>query len=200
MKINIGYDTKSIDKALKQIEEYQKKVQDLIPTFLQRCAERIIERANAKIDEFAVGAEIVAEIKDGWYAQPPSITKKGASITIRNRSDKATYVEFGVGAVGESAPHDKAGELHYGYNLQSPSKYAGRYHDENTWRFYVRNKSEVDLIDGTYEDWETKDGSGRIKIITQGSPSTMFAYNATMDFAESREPADIMEELLKGLE
>lgn len=196
MKINIGYDTKSIDKAIKQIEEYQKKVQALIPTFLQRCAERIIQLANQNIDTrgggIGLGGGIIAEIKDGWYAQPVSITKKGASITIRNRSEKATYIEFGVGQRGASSPHDKASKLYYGYDINS--------HGENGWYFYAHNGDANVDIGSANRDWEYELDNGTIKVFTKGQEALMFAYQAVMDFAQSREPADIMEDLLKGLE
>lgn len=196
MKINIGYSTKSIDKAIKQIEEYQKRVKSIIPTFYKQCGEKIVQFANERLNGIDLPYGVLAEIKSGWQ---PVKKKDDNTYILENTSDESVYIEFGVGIVGEQSPQAKkeADEAGYKYNLPSPSKYAGKHHDENTWRFYVSNKSEIDLIDGNYEEWQTKDG--RIKIITRGSQGVMYAFNAIQDFIDSEAYVDIAKQLFKGL-
>lgn len=195
MKINIGYSTKSIDKALKQIEEYQKKLQSVIPKFLQRCADKIIENVNERlsIEGSALGlsGSIIADIQKGWKAQPVTQTANGHSIKILNETEKATYIEFGVGAIGARSAHKQASQLGYGYDLNN--------HGNWGWSFYVHNDDDKIDIGTQYRDIESIKKDGTIEIVTRGQPATMFAYNGVMDFVAKKEYVPIMEELLKGL-
>lgn len=195
MRINIGYDTKSIDKALKQIEEYQKKVQGLIPTFLQRCAERIIKRANERlVDEgnaLGLSSVLIREIQNGW--QPPTITQTATSATalLENTADKAVYIEFGVGQLGAFDSHAEAIDAGYSYDING--------HGQNGWKFWVRGNKEIDIGEA-FRDKEIRHRDNAIEIYTRGQPATMFAFQALMDFRDNKEFVPIMENLLKGLE
>lgn len=191
MKIHVGYTEKAIDKAIKQVEEYRKRFQELIPNFLHKCGEKIIELANEKIAAYDFDGEIINEIQSGWYIQPVSNTKKGASVTIRNRSEKATYIEFGVGQVGATQSHEIADKVHYGYDIQE--------HGNNGWYFYVNPNEGIDILNGLYQAEDLGGKRDRLRVHTKGSPATMFAFNAVQDFMDNKMYEPIWKELIKGL-
>lgn len=178
MRISIGLNSKSINKAIKQIEKVKKLYSEkMVPDLLKSCAEWLINRANELLLQTDIGENVWTDIMGSW-----KIIQKDNTVTILNTSDKAVFVEFGVGIVGQESPHENASKAGYKYNVPSDYKYAGEHHDNDTWRFYVSDETEIDLIDGSYEPWETQ--SGRLKIITRGSPSVMYAYNALVDLRD----------------
>lgn len=195
MKINIGYNTKSIDKAIKQIEKYQKRLKSIIPGFLTLSAKRIVEIANENLDRdggsLGIGQGIIAEIKSGWEILPVEETANGYSIPIRNNTDKATYIEFGVGQIGASEPHKNATEAGYGYDLNN--------HGNWGWSFFVHTNDLRDIdIGKEYRDIEVVRKSG-VEIVTRGQPALMYAFNAIIDFKDKEEFLPIIKNLLKGL-
>jgi hypothetical protein len=119
----------------------------------------------------------------------------GNKIVLRNNTAKAVFVEFGVGIVGQQNPHENATQAGYEYNLPSEHKYAGNYHDENTWRFYKNSIENVDLQSDYYETWQTR--SGDLKIITTGSPATMFVFKAVQEFKALNYAQDIWKQVVK---
>lgn len=193
-QIEIGFTKKSIDNAIKAIREYQKQVEEIVPTFLHRCSERIIKMANAELEDraaaFGLHSDIVNAIKGGWVIGEVKNTSTLATITITNEYEKATYIEFGVGLVGKINSHDKAEEVGYGYDLKN--------HREKGWSFKLIDP-ELDIGDKYItREWTTSHDQ-RI-IYTQGQPAAMFLHNAVLDFKEKKEFLPIIEELLKGLE
>ena len=157
-------------------------------------AKRIIEIANDNLDRdggnLGIGSGIIAEIKSGWEILPVTETANGHSISIRNNTDKATYIEFGVGQVGASQPHDNAQKAGYGYDLNN--------HGNWGWSFFVHTNDLRDVdIGRKYRDIEIarKDG---IEIITMGQPALMYAFKAIMDFKDKEEFLPIIKNLLKG--
>ncbi|MBR5272758.1 MAG: hypothetical protein IKU25_05120 [Clostridia bacterium] len=178
--INVALNQKSIDDAIKELKKAQDQLKgQMLKEFIDRCCKWIVERANHYLDIGASksGGNVIADIKNHWVIEQSTLSQN--IFTIKNTSDKAVYVEFGVGIVGQESPHKMSGEVGYQYNIPTKYKYAGKHHDENTWRFVVSNKDDVDLLEGNYEEWPKKDGT--IKIITRGSPSVMYAYNAVVD-------------------
>lgn len=174
MNINIRLNNKSIQSAIERLKKAQAKIPEMKIEFFKRCCVWLIQRANTYLNLFDIGSAVISDIQRSWSYV---VTGNGAQIT--NTSDKAVFVEFGVGIVGEENSHENAENAGYEYNVESTAKYAGKYHDENTWRFYADSQSEIDLIVGNYEEWYTK--SGKIKVITRGSPSVMYAFNALVD-------------------
>lgn len=195
MKIPVGYSKQSIDKAIKQVEEYQKRLKSIIPSFLTLCAQRIVEIANQNLDRdggsLGIGNGIIAEIKTGWEIQPVEEKGKGYSVSIRNNTDKATYIEFGVGQVGANEPHENAQKAGYGYDLNN--------HGNRGWSFFIHTNDLRDIdIGKEYRDIEIARRSG-VEIITRGQPALMYAFNAIIDFKGNKEFLPIIENLLKGL-
>lgn len=198
MKINIGYDTKSIDKALKKIEEYQKRLKSIIPTFFQQCADKIISIANEKLNTVGLPYGVVAEIKNGW--QPIKKIDKNTYV-LENTSDKSVYIEFGVGQVGAENPHKLSGEQGYQYNMPSKHKWSNPYSGETQWYISFRSKADIDLAETYYEPLTEPKYTTRSReyIRTSGQPATMYAFNAVQDFMDNAMYVDIAKQLLKGL-
>ena len=142
--------------------------------FIDRCYKFFVEKANYYIANSTIGEDVKVGISRGWI-----IVREPNRTIFRNTHPQAHFVEFGVGFVGENSSHRNASTANYKYNVPSPYKYAGQYHTENTWRFYVDDEGEIDLQKGTFEPWETSFGD--YKIITEGSPATMYAFNALME-------------------
>lgn len=177
MKIKVGLNKQSVKNAINALKTAKKQLQgEMLDEFYFECYTYFVGQCRWWLNMNNVGSEVADEINRSWNYQR---TSNGAKFV--NDSEKAVYVEFGVGIVGKENQHTNANNLgnNYQYNMPSESKYAGKYHDENTWRFYANDKSEVDLVDGFYEEWHTKNGD--IKVITKGSPAVMYAFNALED-------------------
>lgn len=184
MKIPVKWTTKSIDKAIKEVERYRKHLVNLIPKFLDRCADRVIEIANQKIELFDFDNQIISGIQNGWQK-----TKGNNTLLLENTNEKAVYIEFGVGQVGATSKHKNASDAGYEYDINN--------HGQEGWGFYLDADDGVDILSGLYQDEYV--GGNRLHIYTKGSPATMFCFNAIMDFIDNKEFVPIMKDLLKGL-
>ena len=103
---------------------------------------------------------------------------KNGVATLINEYQKAVYVEFGTGIVGEENPHKMASSAGYEYNVDSPYK-----DEQGRWTFYA-DLEELDLpikgddrADITYFN-EPNRNSTRMLIRTSGAPATMFVFTA----------------------
>lgn len=184
MKIPISLDVKSINNAIEQLEKTKKQLQgEIIDELLKGCYEWFVDKANQNLERTEIGGNVKSGIMSSW-----SYSIDGKTMTITNTHDKAVYVEFGVGIVGEQHKHKQAREAGYKYNISSPAK------DENgAWHFWT-NVPDLDipqsqLIGGyhIYRPETRKDGSvyrQRVYAETQGAESTMYAYNALVDLRD----------------
>lgn len=189
MKVNINLlNLKTLNEAIKQIEAYQKRVQNLIPDFLKACAEAVRDKANSYIGNFGYDSETVSAIQNGW--QP---IKKGNPIVLENAYDKAVYIEFGTGIVGSNEAHEQASESGYKYDVNG--------HGAKGWRFIHLLDEPLDLPKNFYSDPKAIDHTGMwFMIRTQGAPATMFLYQSAMDFFEvDKGHIRIWKELTKDL-
>ena len=182
-RLNIELSVKSIDQAIKtlQFAKKQYKRGGLVRDFLELVCEWIIKRANQYINSSDIGDLVKIDIRNGWEYEIFDGQAK-----IINRTEKAVFVEFGVGAVGENNPHPNATKQpleHYQYNL--PSIYKDEF---GMWYFWA-NSNELDIprsaivdIRG-YDDFRGRGGEKGKRIIvgTMGSEGVMYAYNALMD-------------------
>lgn len=185
MKITLGFDTKSIEKARKQIEAMIADLTSnrIITDLLNGCADWFIAEANSNLARTDIGENVKLGIMESWTTQ-----QIGNVITITNTHEKAVYVEFGVGVKGEENQHENAKKAGYEYNVDSPAK-----DDNGTWHFYT-NIENLDLpksalVDSShiYKPETRKDGSvyrQRVYVETRGTESTMYAYNALIDLKD----------------
>lgn len=193
MKIKITLNEKSIKEAITAFNKAKSQLPVMKKEFYEKCCENITQLANKNLISWDIGENVKDDILNGWVYD---VFENGA--IIKNNAKKAVYVEFGTGIVGQEQPHPRANiqsppNENYEYNVPSVFKRAGKYHDENTWRFYKQDLSDVDLQDGYYETWYTS--SGDIKIITRGAPASLFVFNAILEFKEKNLAKKIWEEI-----
>lgn len=174
MKINVSFNKKSIQNAIKQIKAVQKKVQtDLPRVYLQKCVESIKAIANRNIAMTNIGSEVKALIQTSWI----TTAVIGNKITLLNNAEYesgknlAVFVEFGVGRVGGSKPHAVANKANYQYNVWSMRK-----DPYERWTYTLEGgEDRMNIESGYYEGGDTEKG---FYFKTAGSPATMFLYNA----------------------
>lgn len=181
MKIPIRFDKKSIENAIKQIKAVQKKVKtDLPRVYLQKCVESIKAIANRNLSMTNIGSEVKALIQTSWETTAVIWNKITLSNNAEYESGKnlAVFVEFGVGRVGGSKPHEVANEANYQYNVWSMRK------DPNDKWVYTLEGGEdrMNIESGYYEGGNTDKG---FYFKTAGSPATMFLYKAWKEFETS---------------
>lgn len=174
--INISLDEKSIDDAIKELEKAKQQLQtQMLADFRKALCEWIVERANLYLEVSSIGYAVINDIKSHWE-YPANYADE--VLTIRNTSDKAVFVEFGVGRVGQSSPHYLAGQQGYEYSIGEKIN-----QETGQWIFSPTQKENIDL---KYGYW-VRFGHGAIG--TSGSPATMYAYNAVVDaLTELRSP------------
>lgn len=170
--INIDLlDLRTLDKAIKQIEQHQKRLRELIPDFLKACAETVRDMANNIISGLPYESDIISGLQNSWKTET---TDDGQVVTLINNYDKAVYIEFGTGIVGGTNPHDEASESGYKYDFHA--------HGQEGWTFWLRGNAMDIPQDRVLSEKEHKDGS--VEIRTAGAPATMFLYQAATDFID----------------
>lgn len=180
MKLNVELSPKSIQEAIKKLKKvkYQLTKGTLIKEYLEFVCEWVINRANWYLDNADLGDLVKLQIRNGWEYE---VSLDGAKIT--NRTDKAVFVEFGVGIVGQENKHPNATESGYEYNIESSSKSI-----DGAWSFFS-NTNELDLPTNALlaHNWyygargKSGEGGKRLFVMTKGAEGVMYAYNAIVD-------------------
>ena len=175
--INIDLlDLRTLDKALKQIEQYQKRLRELIPEFLKACAETVRDMANNIISGLPYESDIISGLQNSWKTET---TDDGQVVTLINNYDKAVYIEFGTGLVGKTKQHKEADEAGYQYDVNG--------HGAKGWRFIHSGDEPLDVPDRYYSDTKSINHTGMwFSVHTTGAPATMFLYQAATEFAERK--------------
>lgn len=185
--INIDFDVKSIKNAIKEIKEVQKTMQKQVPqTFILKCLDWVMNKANDYLNSFYMSSDIITDIQTKWEK-----SVVGNVGTLTNTSDKAVYVEFGVGLVGQGSPHPNSNVSGYEYNVAS-----GKKDSSGRWRFKLDEEQGVDLNVGYYTARNSGDGK---LITTQGSPANLYLYNAMMDLISGGAYRTLWQETLAEL-
>ena len=174
-KITVQLNKKSINEARKYLLNLKKQIPKMQQELLVAVAHWVTEKANKYIDLSDIGSLVKEQIKGGWEYQQTS-----NGIKIINSTEKAVFVEFGVGVVGQSQSHPNASAEGYQYNLESPYKSA-----DGTWYFWT-NSNELDLPLSAMEDirgYDDHRGDKGKSIIfgTRGAKGVWYAYNAIVD-------------------
>lgn len=185
--ININFDVKSIKNAIKEVKEIQSKMQKEVPqSYLKKCLEWVRLKADDYLHTLYIEPEIIDYIASSW-----EISINGNIGTLVNTSNKAVYLEFGVGKEAQQNPHPNSSMEGYEYNIDSGKKdYKGR------WRFTLSDYQPIDLIGGYYD--ESIRGNKSL-ITTQGSPANLYLYNAMMDLISSGAYKTLWQETLAEL-
>lgn len=175
--ININLlDLRTLDKALKQIEQYQKRLRELIPDFLKACAETVRDMANNIVDTLGYDEIIKSGIKNGWLP-----IEKGETVVLENAYDKAVYIEFGTGLMGSAHAHDEARESGYEYDVKK--------HGMKGWNFVYDANEGLDVLnvdENNFTRLTKGKKAGMVIVHTVGAPASMFLYQAATEFAERK--------------
>lgn len=166
--INVSLSPQSIDNAIKELNTARAQLQNqMLADFRKALCEWIVDRANKHLERSSIGSNVIIDIESHWEYP---INYADTVVTLKNTSDKAVFVEFGVGRVGQKSPHDLAGEQGYKYSIGTKINQA-----TGEWVFNPTPDENIDIQD---EYW-VRLGKGAIK--TTGSPATMYAYQAVVD-------------------
>ena len=170
--INISLDTRSVKQAIKEINKVQKKLSKQVPkVYLTKCIDYIVAKANEYLMQVNMDNSIIADIQTHWTIEHIGNNQ----IRLVNNSDKAVFVEFGVGMIGQQNAHPNSYATNYEYNIPTRAKNSAGY-----WAFEVDKEKGVDLVANYYRVRQKK--SGTDVAITKGSPANLYLYNAIMDF------------------
>lgn len=171
MKINIELNQKSIQEAKGKLLYVKKVLPQITRDFLEDVAMWLIERANMHLNNSDIGENVKIDIRNGWVY---NFTPTGLQIT--NSTEKAVFVEFGVGVVGQSQAHPQASAEGYEYNQDSPAK-----DNDGSWHFFA-NEADLDLPKSAIDYGLNGKGSqNRMAIYTRGAKGVWYAYNAIVD-------------------
>ena len=182
MKIQVSLNQKSIKDAIKQLKNAKKQLQgEMLNEFYKKCYDYFVSQANFYLISSGLGDLVIAEIQSSWeYIKLGNLLIEGQpkfynGIQIRNTAEKAVYVEFGVGVVGEGNKHPNAEQTDYQYNVPSDSKFP----IDDAWRF----KAYEDELDIPQKAIISHDytSDGRMRILTRGTEGVWYAHKALMD-------------------
>lgn len=171
MKIKIALNYKSINNAINQLNAIKKNVPAMQQEFIMLVAHWVTNKANDYINFSDIGSSVKDEIKGGWEYEP---TTNG--VKIINRTQKAVFVEFGVGIVGQGDSHPQASIEGYEYNMDS------YYKDRKQTGAWVFQSSleRLDLPLNNVEFAYNESGTD-YALVTRGSKGVWYAYNAIVD-------------------
>ena len=187
MNISIELNKKSIQDAIKLLKQQRKiLIEQAIPEYLQRCANRIKELANENLDKSDIGNTIKSYIKSNWFIAPISKNQ----VLLYNMSWKASYVEFGVGIVGQNSAHPNSSKTNWEYNLQTEHKDA-----QGGWFFSVADRNELDIPQEAIIE-EIINVYDEVGVYTKGTQGVWYLFNAMEDF-KLREAKKLWEEVKK---
>lgn len=181
MKITVNLNQTSVRSAIAKLQKAKSQLPTMLNELLMQSCEALIVLANQNLEWVGIGDAVKEKIKLSW-----SYTVKNGVATLINEYQKAVYVEFGTGIVGEENPHKMASAAGYEYNVDSPYK-----DEQGRWTFYA-DLEELDLpikgddrADITYFN-EPNRNSTRMLIRTSGAPATMFVFNAILRFKSEK--------------
>lgn len=186
MKLTINLDSKSVQNAIKELYRARNKVWKALDELLALSCERLITLANQNLEWVEIGDMVKEKIKASWAYR----VSNGVA-TLTNEYQKAVYVEFGTGVVGERNPHENAKEAGYDYNVDSPYK-----DEQGRWTFYT-DYEDLDIPMDALSDITVfrKDNASRMQIRTNGAPATMFVFNAIMRFKSEKHAQQLWEQV-----
>lgn len=159
MQIDVAFDSKSIQAAIEVLRKRRTMVRRATNWFLERSLAIIRSKAITNL-KFLFPETEETELKakltnpESYVITKVSDTEYKMICTV----EEGTYVEFGIGLIGQEQPHPKASEENYRYNLPSNAK-----------------SEKMGLPDAWYFKGK----------IMQGYSGTLFLYNAMMEYVNS---------------
>lgn len=128
-KISIGLDSESINKALKEIKAYQKKVENAGPELVKRLTEEGTQQAKEMA--MYMNAYDSGELVNGIVG-----SYQGNSGLIESTAPHSGYVEFGTGIKGKENQHPNPGLANWKYDVNEHGE-AGWWYwgDDGQWHW-----------------------------------------------------------------
>lgn len=154
--IKVKLDPKSIDKAIKELNQYKKDVENKTRLLVQRLTNLGADVARVKI--IGMGAYYSGELLsgvDGYYS--PLLNAGFVKVT----NDHVAFVEFGTGVVGKSNPHVN-----------------GEYLSKAAWQYATGPKIFTTQDGRVGWIYPTDDGGFRF---TEGMQSRPFMYETALE-------------------
>ena len=161
IKVNI-LDPKSVEKAIKQLNDYKKEVETKTTELAQRLTTLGADIVRMKI--VGMGAYYSGELLSGVSGYFSPTLNAGF---IRVTSDHVAFVEFGTGIVGQSNPHKN-----------------GEYLSLASWGYATGSKIFTTKDGRVGWVYPTDDGGFRF---TEGMPSRPFMYETALELERQYE-------------
>ena len=161
IKVNI-LDPKSVEKAIKQLDDYKREVETKTTELAQRLTTLGADIVRMKIVE--MGAYYSGELLSGVSGYFSPTLNAGF---IRVTSDHVAFVEFGTGVVGQSNPHKN-----------------GEYLSLASWGYATGSKIFTTKDGRVGWVYPTDDGGFRF---TEGMPSRPFMYETALELERQYE-------------
>lgn len=159
-RITMNLSVKSIQNAIKQIENYQTSLNRKAELLAKKLAERGVDVAKSYIVD--MDAIFTGELKNSLRAEKKDSDKENFKFAVVADSKHAIFVEVGTGTVGAATPYP--GKL--------PVMYAQGKH------FVTLEHSFGKYPAGTYGWFYERDGK---VYFTEGMPSRPFMYKTGLD-------------------
>ena len=118
--ISFSLDSASIQKAIREVQEYKAQLQRKNEIFVQRCAQVGIDVIHVVMQGVDLG-------EDDWNYSAESITESTGEVATEKivlSGKRFLYVEFGSGVIHSQPQNPKAKELGYGVGTNSPKGWA----------------------------------------------------------------------------
>lgn len=171
MKLLISLnDKRTIKTAIAKLKDFKYNLYPrMIFDFLWECCVKIQDLADAILDTVDIGKKTIEDIKDKWQ-----IEVDGKKAVLLNESEKAVYLEFGVGIVGSKHKHPNASKTGYKYDIDTKYKNADR-----SWTFYLDDNEMLDISVNNILDRTEH------HILTRGQVGYMYLFQAVEEFKEN---------------
>ena len=122
----------NVEEAIRQLEEYEKKVEQNIKDFLKKLLEDGVEIAKATIVELDA-----VESTELYNSMKYTLYKEGNKGIIFTDSIHACYVEFGTGVMGAATPHPT-----------NPWDYDSNGHGVDGWYYFDEKQGRIRYTQG----------------------------------------------------
>lgn len=161
-KISFSLSQKSIQNAIKELNQYKESLQNKNDEFVRRLAELGINAIHITMKNVDLG-------EDEWNYSAESITES-TGITAEEKivlsGKRILYIEFGAGVIHSQPQNPKAKEMGYGVGTNSPKGWA--------WN--------TTLYGGGWYYTSEKNGES---VHTKGNPAYMPMYLSSVEIRQN---------------
>lgn len=154
----------TIDRAIEEIERYEKQLKKKLHNLLERLGELGIEEASVRFANAVYDGDNDVKVAD----KPVWIDENKLAISASGNS--ITFIEFGTGVFYSGESHPKAAE--FGFTRGSYGYHLGRL---ESWRYKGNPGTNGEVI-------ESGEHSGEVK--THGNPANRSLYDTGKELRE----------------